>query len=159
MPSRLQKITLWVTVLGVFTLAGLGVWRIIQYEMQPRQLISVGKVVFQAEIADTEQAREKGLSGRDSLPANKALLLKFDSDDKWGIWMKGMKMPIDIVWINSDKQVVHVEHDVQPDAEPYVTYLPPSPARYVLEINSGEAKKAKITVGSTVKFDVAEEGV
>lgn len=157
--SRVQQTILWLAILLVLGLIIYGVVRTIIEEAKPRQMVSIGKVVFRAEIAETELAREKGLSGRTSMGPNDAMLFKFDSDKEWGIWMKGMKMPLDIIWINKNKEVVHVEHNVQPDAEPYVTYRPPSPARYVLEIPAGKAKDGSVSVGSTVRFSDSDEEV
>ena len=66
--------------------------------------------------------------------------------------MKGMKIPIDIVWLDRDMRVVHIEVNAQPDAEPYKTYKPPVSARYVLELVSGGTSKFDIKNGMTAKL-------
>ena len=63
-----------------------------------------------------------------------------------------MKMPIDIVWLDRDKKVVHIEENVQPDAEPYEVYQPPVPARYVLEMAAGSVQKFAVKKDMTAKL-------
>jgi len=56
--------------------------------------------VFSVSIADDEAERIKGLAGVASLGPQEGKLFDFDTEEKWGIWMKGMKIPIDIIWLN-----------------------------------------------------------
>lgn len=119
-------------------------------------MVSLGGTVFRADVANTEASRQKGLGGRVSIGRDEAMLFAFDYDASWPIWMKGMKFPIDIIWLDKNRKVVHVEKDVHPDAEPHDTYYSPVPARYVLEVGAGHHN---ITVGSVARFDIAEEGL
>ena len=84
------------------------------------------------------------------------MLFVFDSVDRHQMWMKDMKFSVDIIWINEKKRIVHVQHNVKPDAEPYEKYKPPVPAKYILEVKAGIAKRASATVGSVVKFDLED---
>ncbi|MBI5252912.1 MAG: DUF192 domain-containing protein, partial [Euryarchaeota archaeon] len=57
------------------------------------------------------------------------------------IWMKNMLFPLDIIWLDSDLKVVHIEHDIPPcKEESCPIYLPSSPARYILEVNANVTK-------------------
>jgi uncharacterized membrane protein (UPF0127 family) len=76
----------------------------------------------------------------------------FPEDKVWKIWMKDMKMPIDIVWLDRDKKVVHIEENVEPDTEPHDVYQPPVPARYVLEMSAGSVQKFAIKKDMTAKL-------
>jgi len=87
-------------------------------------------------IANTEETRSKGLSGLTSLPQNHGLLFVFPENEKYGIWMKGMKFSIDIMWLDENMRVVYWKDDVHPDTYPKIFY-PPIDARYVLETNVG----------------------
>lgn len=98
------------------------------------------------EVADTETARAKGLSGRDRLPDGHGMLFVFDTEDKYGMWMKDMKFPIDILWLDSEYRIVAAEHVVTPDTYPKVFY-PPVPARFVLELPAGFAKENDFKIG------------
>lgn len=115
--------------------------------------VHVGSATIQVEIADTEQERQKGLSGKVHLADNHGMLFVFPYDAQWAIWMKNMKVPLDIVWINADKKVVHVEANATPESYP-AKFSPPQNARYVLELASGVALQSQIQPGMTAEFNV-----
>ena len=144
-------------MLSVLVTAGFAVYQIIERETRPRQVVMIGKATYTAELAQTEEQRQKGLSGRQSLTGNQAMLFLFPKDDQWSIWMKNMLFPIDIIWLDEQKTVVQVESQVQPDAEPYTVYRPSKPARYVLEVPAGDAAKYGIRSGIVAQF-VAKQG-
>lgn len=154
--KKAQQVILWIIIAGVIAMAVFAIVGIVRNELKPRRLISMGGTVFQAEVVDTAPAREKGLSGRSAIGDKEAMLFVFEGDGAWPIWMKDMNFPIDIVWLDESQKVVHVEQDVQPDAIPYEVYQSPEPARYVIEVKSGNAN---VTPGSLVKFDITKEGL
>src|SRR4051812_48326835 len=72
------------------------------------QTQSAGEVVVEGkiisiEVADTPEARERGPSGRESLPQGSGVLFVFDAPATYGFWMKDMRFPIDIVWLDEEK--------------------------------------------------------
>lgn len=152
----MQKVMKWLIVCGVLAMIGFAITKVIMHELRPRQMVSLGGTVFRADVADTPTARERGLAGRSSIGRDEAMLFVFDQDGAWPIWMKGMRFPIDIIWLDKDQKVVHVERNVYPDAEPHDSYYSPVPARYVLEVGAGQHN---ISVGSVARFDIAEEGL
>jgi uncharacterized protein len=89
----------------------------------------------------------RGLSGTDNLPNDQAMLFVFPNDDLWGIWMKDMNYPIDIVWLDSDRTVVHTVQNALPSSYPNTTFKPPVPARYVIELSSGTIERTGIKIG------------
>lgn len=115
--------------------------------------VHVGTASIQAAVADTEAERNKGLSDKVHITDNHGMLFVFDYDKKWPIWMKDMRVAIDIVWIDADKKVVDVKHNVSPDTYPSY-YEPSGNARYVLEIASGVARRANIEPGVKVQFEL-----
>lgn len=157
--SGMQRLMRWVITLGVLAGIGYAVFYVIQREIRPKTTVSIGTTIFHVDVAETEYAREKGLSGRSKMARNEGMLFVFDKDDDHQFWMKDMNMSIDIIWLDSHKKVIHVAHNVAPDAEPHEVYGAPRPSRYVLEVAAGRAKEAKIINGVTAKFNVAEEGV
>lgn len=102
-------------------------------------------------VVSTSEARTRGLSGKDSLPENSAMLFVFDDLDKYGIWMKDMKFPIDIFWLNEKSKIIHIEKDVSPDSYPKV-FFPPDKSLLILEANAGFAQKNKLEVGKSLVF-------
>jgi len=118
--------------------------------------VLINKSLIKVEIADDDLSREKGLSGRDKLDENYGMLFTFDKKDVMPIfWMKGMLIPIDIIWIN-DGAINKIDANVPP---PDSTFTPDSqltiypaigPTDYVLEVDSGFCQKNNIKVGDNV---------
>lgn len=125
---------------------------------QPTKEVRIGAGVFNVRVAQTEASRIQGLSGVEKLNSNEGLLMVFDRNDTHGIWMKDMKIPIDIVWMNSDKKVIYIVTDASPELGDSKTYKPKTAAKYVLEIPAGAAKKSAIKIGDTAVFDEVESG-
>mgnify|MGYP001581369878 FL=1 len=98
-------------------------------------------------VMRTEAERARGLSGTSSLSADQAMLFVFPNDDKWAIWMKDMKYPIDIVWLDNSGQVVHTVKNAQPSGYPKEQFRPASNSRYVIELASGTIEQTGIKNG------------
>lgn len=103
-------------------------------------------------MADTDDSRIKGLSGRDALLEREAMLFTFDTAKKHGIWMKDMKFSIDILWLDQNYQILSIEEDVSPNTYPRVFY-PTEKSLYVLEGNAGFAKRNNLKVGNFLNFN------
>ena len=118
--------------------------------------VAVGGVEFEVEVAHTPADRAKGLSGRDSLPPNTGMLFVFESGRASTFWMKGMRFPLDFVWIGGDCTVVDVAIDAPPEPgvpdSQLVRYEPAAPAVYTLEINAGAVGAQGIGIGDEVRF-------
>jgi hypothetical protein len=123
--------------------------------------VRLGDGIFRAKIAKTDYGREIGLSGVTTLGPDQALLMVFPAADRWPIWMKDMKVPIDIIWLNDNKQVVYIVKNAQPpvgDATPQ-TFTPITTAKYVIELPSGTVGSKAITTNSKATFQFDESGV
>ena len=105
----------------------------------------------QLEKADTVEARQRGLSGRQYLAPNSGMLFVFDNSDKQCMWMKDMKFNLDIVWLDADKKIVDLKENVKPESFPE-SFCSESPALYVIELNAGTARKAGLERGQTLSF-------
>lgn len=121
---------------------------------KPSTNVRLGSGVFSVQLATTDETRMQGLSGVERLDANGGLLMVFPNDAAWGIWMKDMKIPLDIVWMNNDKKVIYIVKDASPDLGTSKTFTPDAPARYVLEIPAGTVKNAGIQIGSVATFQL-----
>lgn len=110
--------------------------------------------VLQVELMVKDEDRAMGLMFRPSLPADRGLLFVFGMAAFHGIWMKNCRFPIDIVWLDESGRVVHVAESVPPcETEPCPVYQPMRKASYVVELNAGQARREKATVGSELKFE------
>ena len=111
--------------------------------------------VFEAEVMVDPQDRARGLMFRDSLEAGRAMLFVFDDLDFHGIWMKNCRFPIDVVWLDETRKVVHLAEDVPPcRKDPCPTYSPLQKAAFVIEMNARAARREKLEVGASVSFDL-----
>lgn len=117
-----------------------------------------GGVPITLELAQTNAAQEVGLGGRASIPDNYGMLFIFPTAGDYGFWMKGMKVPIDIFWLNDKGQVVTLKESVAPNTYPTVFY-PTTDASYVLEAQAGFAHAHGITASSTLENLPAKESV
>ena len=117
--------------------------------------VRIGDGVFRARVASTEPQRARGLGGVKSLKRDDAMLFIFDSDEKHAIWMKDMNVPIDAVWLNADREVIHVEEAIQPDSYPD-EFSPGRPARYILELPSGAVDRVRIENGMIMTVEGRE---
>ncbi len=99
-------------------------------------------------IADTREQMIQGLSLQKTLPPNSGVWFSFPESAPRGFWMKDMLFPIDIIWLNEHKTIVHIEHEVHPDSFPQ-TFSPPVPAQFVLEVPAGLSKQNGLLVGDT----------
>jgi uncharacterized membrane protein (UPF0127 family) len=126
--------------------------------LQTTRLTADGGHVVDVEIAATAAEREHGLSDRDALPQDAGMLFDMEQVSTPDFWMKDMRFPLDLVWIDARKRIAGITFDVQPqpgapDAALRL-YRAPSPIRYVLEVNAGAAQRLGLVSGSTVKFDL-----
>ena len=117
--------------------------------------VSFGDAVFTAELAITPDQRQQGLSGREGLPIGAGMLFIFETRSASSFWMKGMRFPLDFVWISDECRVVAVTENVpppEPDATTLPTYRSEPPAAYNFEINAGEARARGVEVGDRAIF-------
>lgn len=111
--------------------------------------LTIGSAVVVADRADTPALRERGLSGRASLAEGQGMWFVFEEDDLWAFWMKDMHFAIDIIWADAEGVVLTIAHDVPPESYPK-TFSPSAPARFVLEVPAGFARKQGIAEGQKI---------
>jgi hypothetical protein len=116
---------------------------------KPTKIIFGGKE-FRVEVANTMMSRSKGLSGHTPLADDEGMLFLFGKSGNYGFWMKDMKFPIDIIWIDGNK-ITTIAPNVPPDTYPSPFYSD-LPSDKVLEINAGTVQKLGVKVGDEVKF-------
>ncbi len=104
--------------------------------------------IFIAEVT-TPAGFKKGLSGQTSLGAKQGLLLLFPKSDHYGIWMKDMLFPIDVIWLDGQSRVLGVKENFLSTSYPEVIYGGEL-SRSVLELSSGFVKKYQINIGDTL---------
>ena len=116
-----------------------------------KNIVLVGNVEIEIEIADTPAERSQGLSGRRSLAENEGMLFVFDSSQIVSFWMKDMRFSIDIIWVSEELAIVGIEKNLSPATFPQ-TFSPTEPVKYVIELNAGWADNNNIEVGDSVNL-------
>ncbi len=106
---------------------------------------------FRAEIADTPERHLRGLMFRTQIKDDYAMLFVFAEEEIRSFWMKNTLIPLDIIYLNSDKQIVDMYGSVPPcKTDPCPGYESALPARFVVEINGGLAKKLNLKIGDKI---------
>lgn len=117
---------------------------------------TIGDSLFVLEVADSEQKRQLGLSKRRSIKNNEGMIFLFDTPGYYAFWMKDMKFPIDLIFLN-DETIVTIYKNVpypQNEDERLVTYSPTQPANRVIELKAGTVEKLKLSEGETIKISL-----
>ena len=99
--------------------------------------IYIGNKEYKVQEAHTEEEKEKGLQGVSSLPEDQGMLFFFEEPQEVSMWMKDTLIPLDIIFINEDNEVVKVAQGEPNDETPIIA----QDTLYVLEINKNSGVK------------------
>lgn len=112
------------------------------------RVVTPGGAQIDVEVASTPATRARGLMFRDHLPRGRGMIFIFPNEEIQSFWMKNTLIPLDMVWINSEDSIVHIEQRVPPcPGEPCPSYTSDARAKYVLELSGGEAAHFGLKVG------------
>ena len=105
---------------------------------------------YAIEIADDDAERARGLMYRDAMDAGRGMLFIHDAEEPQAYWMKNTKIPLDILYFDNGRKLVSQQRDVPPCSlgDRCPSYPSNAPARYVLELNAGEAARLKLQDGA-----------
>ena len=141
----MKKFLLFFVLLGVLCLIVFCYWK------QQSDLVSIAligpetKASYLVEIADTAQKAEIGLMGRKHMPSNQGMLFIFPYPSFIKMWMKNTYIPLDMIFINSQNQVICLHENAHPMDESIISC--PFPVMKVLELNAGQIQDKKIHLG------------
>lgn len=110
------------------------------------------KSSFKIEIAQTPQALEKGLMDRKSLPSDSGMLFIFPDEQIRTFWMKNTLIPLDMIFMDSKKQIVGIVYNATPQTLTIRSVNKPS--QYVLEVNAGQALMNNLKIGSQASWSL-----
>jgi len=114
--------------------------------------VCIKDTCIQAEVVSTFAEREKGLMFRESLADDKGMLFIFEEEGLYNFWMKNMRFPLDIIWLDLNKKIVDIKENVLPCSESCEILSPENKAKYVLEVNAGFTRRNKVKIGEVVRF-------
>ncbi|MDH3579568.1 MAG: DUF192 domain-containing protein [Hyphomicrobiales bacterium] len=110
---------------------------------------SAGEHSFEVEIADRNDARNRGLMFRRSLGQWAGMLFFYDREQHISMWMRNTYIPLDMIFITAEGTVHRIEERTEPFSERVIE----SGARVlgVLEVAGGTAAEIGLRPGDRVK--------
>lgn len=107
---------------------------------------------FNISVAKDEQSKDRGLMFVHQLGNQQGMLFVYNQPAYLTFWMKNTLIPLDILFINSEKKIVDIQTMAPCEKEPCLIYTSSQPAQYALEINAGLSKEFDIKVNDGVIF-------
>ena len=109
---------------------------------------------YTVEVADDDEERAMGLMFREEMAPDRGMVFLHERQGPQAYWMKNTKIPLDILYFDNDRKLVSQQRDVPPcsagnQCPPYPSA---APARYVLELNAGQAAKLNLQDGAVLTF-------
>jgi uncharacterized protein len=105
----------------------------------------------EVEVAATPDARTRGLMWRTELAAGKGMLFLFPEEEEQSFWMRNTLIPLDMLFINSRKQLVGIVERAEPRT--LTARSVGAPSQFVLEVPGGWCQSVGVTKGSAVEFE------
>lgn len=102
------------------------------------------------EIADDDLQTQRGLMYRRTMKDNHGMLFIFPDEEERSFWMKNTFLSLDIIYLNTNKEIVSIIESAQAKSEE--SLFSQAPAKYVVEVNAGFVAQHLIKVGDKIDF-------
>lgn len=113
----------------------------------------IGEVEFVVEVAKTDREKALGLMYRKEIPDNFGMLFIYSNEDYRGMWMKNTLVSLDLIFLNSEKEIVEILHNVPPCVkDPCRSYISEKKAKYVLELKGKRSEELDLNTGDRIFF-------
>lgn len=159
----LGSIQVWISVNCIETERELGLFSCldvddIQLQSVEKQhlliLTDTEEILVNVEIVDTPQERSRGLMFREHLDQDSGMFFVFERQDILAFWMKNTLIPLDMLFIDENFEIVEIKKSVPPCfEEPCPNYPTKKPAKYVLEVNEGFVERNNIKVSDKILYN------
>lgn len=126
--------------------------RVLDYEQSVSFLSAAGDTLSTIEVAlaDDNNERNQGLMDVNDLPKDKGMLFIFEDNQPRSFWMANTPLPLDIIFVNENFEIVRIHHSTQPFSED--NFKSGEPAKYVIETNAGYCISHDIQEGMNVSI-------
>lgn len=121
-----------------------------QKNTAPIDEVCLETTCFSVTLAQTAEARAKGLMYRSFLAPQEGMLFVFDKEGIYPFWMKDTLISLDILWLSAGQRVVHIETQTLPMSTR--SLVPVAKSKYVLEVVGGTVKRLGIKIGDRLDF-------
>jgi uncharacterized membrane protein (UPF0127 family) len=112
-------------------------------------------VHFWVEVAETQGDKERGLMGRQVLPADRGMVFPYETPQTVAFWMKDTPLPLDLIFIDASHRIAAIHPQAQPyDLTPISSVVP---VVMVLEVNGGAAARLGLKSGDFVSWEIRGE--
>ena len=116
--------------------------------------VKIKHEVFAVEIADTPEERALGLQYRESLGKNSGMLFIFESESNHTFWMYNTYIPLDIIFLNRDRKIVHIAKNTTPLSTETINPQN-NTILYAIEVNAGTSDRLGLQIGDRVSFSAS----
>ena len=111
---------------------------------------------IRAEVAMNILDQARGLMFREELLPGAGMLFVFLEEGERSFWMHRTKIPLDIIWLNANREIVEISADTPPcpseTRDDCPNYGGHAPAQFVLEIAAGQAAAHGLKLGDRLQF-------
>ena len=107
------------------------------------------------EVASTEETREQGLMWRKQMAESNGMLFIFEHEKPLSFWMKNTYIPLDIIYVNRQHEIVTIQYNATPFSE--VSIPSNLPSQYVVEVNAGFCTKYNVEAGDRIDFTIINQ--
>ena len=149
--QSLMVLSVLVFVIGMFPLAAQAQDASLQ-DSSPRRALEIitktQRQTFEVEVTRTREQRARGLMFRKEIAERDGMLFDFGHDQEIRMWMKDTLIPLDMIFIESDGRILRIEQNAEPESLRLISSN--GPARAVLEVKAGIARKFGILAGDRV---------
>lgn len=144
----MKKILAMAALILLFCVSLIVIFFVAQKRSVLKYPVCFGADCYSVELAVTAGEQQKGLMFRKSMGREEGMLFIFEKEGGHSFWMKNTIIPLDMIWINKDREVSYIASGVQPCKTELCPLVDPLvPAQYVLEIKAGEAERIGLKIG------------
>ncbi|MGI9541130.1 MAG: DUF192 domain-containing protein [Flavobacteriaceae bacterium] len=105
---------------------------------------------YDIELADTPYERQTGLMYRTEMNSNHGMLFSFEDSALRTFYMKNTLISLDIIFLNESLEIISIYKNTTPNNESSIPSL--VPAKYVLELRSGQSELNQFTEGMKINY-------
>ncbi len=123
--------------------------------MWTKATVAIGGQELSVLVADTPKHRFKGLSDKKNMGKYDGMLFVFPMSDRYGMVMRDMHFPLDIIWLY-DNVIVDIAPNLPPQPgvpeDQLVVYKPRAEATLVLEVPAGFMERTGVKIGDKMEI-------